>query len=240
MFLYKISRMNLLEWFKVISNDFCFYTLQISTNRYYLLDKNFLIVKQIPHVNFPKEYFIYANKPNNDSCVPKHKHVKQLEIELGIKLKHYLQSVFIDNMTFSLFRAAKLGILPSNDNIQFVKKEGGILTLLRKFDAEIYDENIYWSWVFAFMQQQQQQQRFSYLTCNSIVAGCIWKGFVRHSATIYYNDQFIGGETKALLLLLMARNRPKGSNVFAQFNKDVLRYVIIPMVRFTLPVHYPF
>jgi hypothetical protein len=237
--------MNLLEWFQVIANDFCFYTLQISTstttNRYYLLDKNFLLVRQIPDVDFPREYFIYSNKPSNVSCVPKHKHVKRLEIDLGIKLKPYLQTVFVDNMTSPLFRAIKLGILPSSDNIQFVEKEGGISKLLRKFDAETYDENIYWSWVFAFMQkQQQQQQRLSFLTCNSIVAGCIWKGFVRHSAaTIYYNDQFMSGEIRALLLLLMARNRPRGSNVFAQFNKDVLRFIIIPMVRFTLPVLYP-
>ena len=171
--------MNLLEWFKVISNDFCFFTLQINTtNRYYLLDKNFVIVKQIPHVNFPKEYFIYSNKPNNVSCVPKHKHVERLEIELGIKLKPYLQTVFVDNMTFPLFRAIKLGILPSSNNIQFVEKEGGILTLLRKFDAEIYDENIYWSWVFAVMQQQLRQQRFSYFAYNSIVAGCPFAGFI--------------------------------------------------------------
>lgn len=233
--------MNLLEWFQVIVNDFCFYTLQISTNRYYLLDKNFLLVKQLPHVDFPKHYFIYSNRPTDVSRIPKHKDVERLEIQLGVKLKHYLQTVFVDNMKFPLFRALTLGILPTNDNVSFVEKEGGILTLLRKFDAEIYDENIYWSWVFAFMKQQQQQrqQRFSYFAYNSIVTGCIWKGFVRHSATIYYNDQFISGETRALLLLLMARNRPRGSNVFAQFNKDVLRFIIIPMVRFTLPVHYP-
>ena len=236
--------MNLLEWFQVIVNDFCFFTLQISTNRYYLLDKNFLLVKQIPHVNFPKHYFIYSNSPNDVSRVPKHKHVNRLEIQLGIKLKHYLQTIYVDNMKFPLFRAVKLGILPTNDTVTFLEKEGGFLNFLQKFNAEKYDENIYWSWILKYMQQQQQNQqhRFSFLTYNSIVAGCIWKGFVsieRYSAKIYYSDQFIGGETKALLLLLMARNRPKGSNVFAQFNKDVLRYVIIPMVRFTLPVHYP-
>lgn len=64
----------------------------------------------------------------------------------------------------------------------------------------------------------------------------IWKGYQNPSGYPSLFGPLYGKEEEGLILIAMARNRPRGDNVFAQMQKDVLFRKIYPLIRWSLPL----
>ena len=164
--------------------------------------------------------------------MPPCKNILLLEKKLKVHLRPYLKTLYAKTHMHCML----LGLPPSvNSKIE-------LIDIVDFEKIQHVETNVRWQWIFSVVRNQKIIKPYRpMLQPNIFVAGCIWKGFltvnrrIPNVESVLYDTDFENAEGKTICLLQMARNRPKGTNVFAQLNKDVLNKIIVPMVKFTLP-----
>jgi len=220
--------MNLIEWCRPIENELVFYTLE-NAGKFYLLDTDFALVKQIVSIAFPSPMHLFRMSTYRN--FPVCKNIAILEAKLGLRnLRQYLQTLYVKNPLDAMF----LGLPPP------AELAIPLYNLVKHIDTLLVDANVCWQWIFAVAQKQKKRETVYPTKPNVFFAGCVWKGFFKlrrrdNVESLLYEPEFENVEGQVIDMLRMARNKPRGSNVFAQFNKDVFNHILVPMIRFTLP-----
>jgi hypothetical protein len=223
------------EILTVIKNRLLFYEVCFR-GLYYLLDSH-LYLYRITEKDMGTMYYMrvsdqYENAP--DSADLNRLRAKHSELACAIR-KQYLLNL-PKNTKMSEF--IRIGIHPHE-----VTLRKGFMAISDYFNS-LYDYcssnsnnlDLCISWLYVLLRGGKCPRLTENITVNPLVVILYWKQHV--SPTYYFNcfSHLYGGERRGLMQIALARNRPRGENIFAQFPRDLMK-MIFDWIQWSLPLN---
>jgi hypothetical protein len=222
------------EILSLIKNTLLMYEVAYH-GRFYVLDPylNILTVRDesIQEIE-RKTHFIstaYANPPEGSGL----KRLRMVDADLA-------NSIVWSYLNFShtgdqLKRYLRMGMYPNECPVIHSLDHTCLDFICSKYNAN--EDDLYKTWLYYFLRRYDNLYVQQTIYVNYLYKICYWKKrimFDPNSLNYSLLSPLYGGERAGLMLIALARNRPKRENIFAQFPRDLVR-MIFDWVEWSLP-----
>lgn len=223
------------EIMTVIRSSLLYYEV-LFQDSYYILDPELRLccitnkaTQQSHHAWVCKEYRTPPRSIHFDRLKVEHP-----ELSSAIR-KSYLSHLFEQQKP--LHELVKMGVIPEEVGYYDTSTiMGDLQNLYWNCTRNNFDLSLRWIYHLLRIRNKEKCRLYETYTPNPLLSILYWKDCIYDR---YYLDWFShlkGGERKGLMQVALARNRPKGENVFAQFPKDLL-HLIFEWVQWSLPLN---
>jgi len=222
------------EILSLIKNTLLMYEVAYR-GRFYVLDPylNILTVRDesIQEIE-RKAHFIstaYANPPKGLDL----KRLRMVDADLA-------NSIVWSYLNFShtgdqLKRYLRMGIYPNECPMIHLAHHTCLDFICSNYSAN--EDELYKTWLYYFLRRYDNLYVQQTIYVSYLYKICYWKKrimFDSNSLNYSLLAPYYGGERAGLMVISLARNRPKGENIFAQFPRDLVR-MIFDWVEWSLP-----
>jgi hypothetical protein len=225
------------EILRTIGNSLFLYQVEWEGEFYYLDAFLCLAARQQNLFSFEPTFIFRSSKlqhpPRDSQCIA------NARITLGNEFVDAFLDVY-KPISGNIQQLLRMGIYPHNSNNNKLIEDAKTAAVI----FAIYKDNardLSLTWMYRVLMKCKKEDIAHYLASRTSVIHHLakllcWKGYMRWSQKVPDQlEQLYNGEARGLALIAMARNRPRGQNVFAQLPRDVLR-LLFGWIQWSLPI----
>lgn len=220
------------EILTMIKSHLLFYEVQFR-GLYYLLDPRLYLYRVASKSLGKLSHTWVSNKYMKCPCASDLDRlcVEHVELAHAIRKQYVLHT--LKNFNVAVF--VYMGVRPQEVMVQKDIASIDIYTLYNYCNCNSTNRELCTSWLYFLLQTDKHIRLTECSTVNPLLLILYWK---RRIVPVYYFDLFshlYNGERRGLMQIALARNRPKGENVIAQFPRDLIK-MIFEWVEWSLPL----
>lgn len=224
------------EILRTIGGSLFLYQVEWEGEFYYLDAFLCLAARQQDAFSFEPTFIFCSSKlqhpPRDCQCIA------NARITLGNEFVDAFLDVY-KPITGNIQQLLRMGIYPNNNNDKLLEDAKTATLIFATYKDNARDVSL--TWMYRVLMKCKKEDISYYLISRTSVIHHLakllcWKGYMRWSQTVPDQlEQLYNGEARGLALIAMARNRPRGQNLFAQLPRDVLN-LLFGWIQWSLPI----